>query len=212
MRILLCIGALLLLTACSGGSETPKPETSTRTAESTASDDDDPVETPDDEMQADECITGEWRADLDGLVAQLAQQLSSTGLPVNGSEAGGSQSLVIRDDGTLFFDNDMTLWVTVQMGAVEMTVRQEHTGLMSADWSWAEVDAEGGTLEFDDFDDSGYTVQSTFEGDGASLAAPSIELPRASASNVPTAVTCRGDTLTTQPQGTPFITSWNRIG
>jgi hypothetical protein len=161
---------------------------------------------------ATECVTGEWRADLDDLVGQLAGQFSTMGLPVSASEAGGSQTLVIEQGGRLAFDNNMTLTMTMDMGGLAMTVRQEHTGLMSAQWTWGDVATSGGTMRFSGFDDSSYVVQTTFESDGVSVDTPLFEPPSVSAADVPTAVTCQGDTLTTHPEGTPFTTTWTRIG
>jgi hypothetical protein len=198
-------GALMLLTGCAAAGTPGTPDGGGATDAETAV----PAT---DEDRASACVAGEWRADLDDLVGQLAAQLSSTGLPVSGSEAGGSQTLVVREDGTLAFDNDMTLIVTVDLGGVAMSVRQEHTGIMSADWSWADATADGGTMTFASFDDTGYVVQTTFEGDGIDAPAGLLEPPSSSAANVPTAVTCRAGTLTTHPAGTPFTTTWTRNG
>ena len=69
----------------------------------------------------------------------------------------------------------------------------------------------GGTIAFSDFDNSGYRIDTSVDINGRSAEAP-IEPPSTAAANVPTEVTCEGDVLTTHPEGTPFTTTWSRVG
>ena len=199
---------LLLLAGCTGApagddDADPRDEPAAAASES--------PETP--AEVATECVDGEWSADLDDLIGQLAEQLSSTGLAVTRSEATGSQTLAIGREGVLGFDADMTFTLAVDMGdGMVMTMTQVHTGGLQASWEWAgDATATGGTIGFSDFEDSGYDVQTTVDINGQVTEAP-IEPPSVAAADVPTVVTCDGDTLTTQPEGTPFTTTWTLTG
>ena len=200
--LLLCAGCTVL--APSGD----EPGTAPSSPEPAAS------ETPDGPAEvASECVDGEWSADLDDLIGQLADQLSATGLTVTRTDASGSQTLAVGREGVLGFDADMTLTLAVDMGnGMVMTMTQVHTGTLQANWAWdGDTTATGGTIGFSDFENSGYEVQTTVDINGQAAEAP-IEPPSVAAADVPTVVTCEGDTLTTQPVGTPFTTTWSRTG
>jgi len=160
---------------------------------------------------ATECVDGDWSADLDDLVGQLAEQLTSTGMNVTGAEATGTQTLSIGREGVMGFDADMTFVLGVDVsGGLTMTMTQTHTGSLQADWEWSDdATADGGTVRFSNFDDSGYDVQTAVDINGQSAELP-FTPPSVAAADVPTIVACEGDTLTTHPQGSPFTTTWTR--
>lgn len=204
------LAVFLLLAGCTGGpAGDGRPDPTDEPAASASASE--PPETP--VEVATGCLDGEWSADLDDLIGQLAEQLSSTGMTVTRAEATGSQTLAIAREGVLGFDADMTFTLAVDMGnGLVMTMTQVHTGRLQADWQWADgATEEGGTLRFSEFEDSGYDVQTTVDINGQTAEAP-IEPPSVAAADVPTVVTCDGDTLTTQPEGTPFTTTWTRTG
>jgi hypothetical protein len=198
-------GVLLLTAGCTGG-PTGKDEPPSASAPAST-----PSGTP--VPVATECLEGEWSADLDDLIGQLADQLSSTGLTVTRADASGTQTLAIGREGVLGFDADMTFTLSADMGnGMVMTMTQVHSGQLQASWEWEGTTTDsGGTIRFSDFEDSGYDVKTTVDINGRTADSP-IEPPSIAAADVPTVVTCEGDTLTTQPQGTPFTTTWTRTG
>lgn len=202
-----CLGILLLVSGCTGTPASSTGPTSQPAPSATAETPPEPAEV------ATECVDGDWSADLNGLIGQLADQLSASGLTVSRADATGTQTLSIAREGVLGFDADMTFVVSVDMGGgMTMSMTQVHTGTLEADWSWAgDVTDQGGTVQFSNFRNSGYDVQTSFDINGQAAEAP-FALPSLAAADVPTVVTCDGDTLTTQPQGTPFTTTWSRSG
>ncbi|MFD4957288.1 hypothetical protein [Microbacterium sp. NPDC058389] len=208
-----CVGLLVVAiagcTAAPAASDADSPAQSqpavSQPADPPAASPSPPVET------ATECVDGTWNADLDGLIGQQAQQLSATGLDVTSADATGSQTLSIGREGVLGFDADMTFVLAVDMaGGLTMTMTQTHTGVLSANWEWSDdATADGGTIRFSDFDDSGYDVQTAIDINGQSAESP-FPPPSVAAADVPTVVTCDGNTLTTHPEGSPFTTTWTR--
>ncbi|GAA5198969.1 hypothetical protein GCM10025773_13090 [Microbacterium jejuense] len=204
-----CLALALAFTGCTA------PPATSDADEPAASQPADPSAT--DEAQASptetatECVDGDWTADLDDLVGQLAEQLTSTGMNVTSADATGTQTLSIGREGVMGFDADMTFVLAVDMGGgLTMTMTQTHGGSLQADWEWSDdATADGGTVRFSNFEDSGYDVQTAVDINGQSAEMP-ITPPSVAAADVPTVVTCDGDTLTTHPQGSPFTTSWTR--
>lgn len=160
-----------------------------------------------------ECVDGEWSADLDDLVQQLAAQLASSGMTVVSATASGTQDLSIAGEGVMGFSSDATFQIALDMGGgLTMTVTQRHTGGMAADWAWdgsAAASDTNGTMVFENFDGSGYDVVNTVDINGQSSES-AIPIPELAAADVPMAITCTGDTLKTAPQGVPFTTTWHR--
>ncbi|QNO38289.1 hypothetical protein H4J02_04500 [Protaetiibacter sp. SSC-01] len=160
-----------------------------------------------------ECVDGDWTADLDDLVQQLAAHFASSGMTVVSATASGDQELSIAGEGVMGFSADAVLQLALDMGnGLTMTVTQHHTGDMAADWAWdgsAEASDTNGTMIFENFDASRYTVENTVDINGQSSES-TIPIPDPSAANVPMVITCTGDTLTTTPQGVPFTTTWRR--
>ena len=59
------------------------------------------------------------------------------------------------------------------------------------------------------FTNSGYTMQNTVAINGVATD-QTFPMPEEPAGDVPLAVTCEGDTLTTKPDVSPFTTTWHR--
>jgi hypothetical protein len=162
---------------------------------------------------ATECVDGSWDADLDNLLGQMARQFSAGGLRIASANATGSQTLVVGREGVLGFKAGMRFVMEIDMGkGVSMQVTQVHDGSLAADWQWADTTADGGTMTFSRFNDTGYSVVNTVSMGGQSTTMPITSPSAAAAGNVPMEVTCSGNTLTTHPRGTPFTTRWTRTG
>ena len=75
---------------------------------------------------------------------------------------------------------------------------------------WWAGRGDGGTPNLVVFEDweGGYEVDMTMAMEGVSVEAP-IDLPSSAAGGTDMVVTCSGDTLTTEPEGSPFIQRWN---
>ncbi len=205
--LVLPLAALFALTACtpggsgggSGGSEEPVDG-------STVADDLGPV--------LSECVNGDWTADLGDLVAQLSASLSANGLNVTGATASGTQDVAIGGEGVLGFANAMTFVMTIDMGGgLVMTVTQTHTGATGADWAWdgeAPANDTNGTMVFSNFQNTDYDVQTTVAINGTA-SDQTVPMPEQPAGDVPLAVTCSGDTMTTKADASPFTTTWQRL-
>jgi|GEM_PF-1364881 len=203
------LAALLALTACSPGSS-GDPGGAGGASEEPADDtgggsDLGPVLT--------ECVNGDWSADLDDLAAQLGANLAANGLTVTDSTASGTQEVAIDGEGFLGFGNAMTFVITIDMGGgLVMTVTQTHTGSTGADWAWdgeAETSDTSGRMVFSNFTNSDYDVQSVVAINGTA-SEQTIPMPEQPTGDVPLAVTCDGDTLTTKADASPFTTTWHR--
>ncbi|AYF97062.1 hypothetical protein [Protaetiibacter intestinalis] len=159
------------------------------------------------------CVNGDWTADLDDLASQLGAFMAANGLNVVSSTGSGSQTLSIGGEGVLGFSNEMTFVITIDMsGGLTMTTTQAHTGRVGADWAWdggSDASDTAGTMVFSEFDDSAYTIDTTVAINGEASDMP-VTSPPMAAGNVPLAVTCEGDTMTTHPSGSPFTTTWHR--
>lgn len=202
------LAVVLLLAGCTVAGDESDPDTSASeeaSAEASAS--------PQPAEVASECLDGDWTADLNDLIGQLADQLRGSGMNVTAAEAAGAQTLVVGREGVLGFEAAMTFTLAVDMGGgMVMTMVQQHDGTLGANWAWADdATATGGTLTFSDFNDASYQTQTTVDINGQSAEMP-VAPPSVAAANVPTVVACDGDTLTTQPQGSPFTTRWTRTG
>lgn len=211
-RIAMAVGCLGFVLAVAGCSVSPVVDADAPPAASEPADPGATDATPAAPSEAaTECVDGDWTADLDDLVGQLAAQLTSTGLNVTGADATGTQTLSIGREGVLGFDADMTFVLAVEVsGGLTMTMTQAHAGTLQSNWEWSDdATADGGTVRFSDFDASGYDVHTAVDINGQSAEAP-FTPPSVAAADVPTVVTCDGDTLTTHPQGSPFTTTWTR--
>jgi hypothetical protein len=155
------------------------------------------------------CVEGDWSADLQDLAAQMLEQMTSGGSPITSVEATGTQELSIDHEGFLGFGNSMAFITTADLGnGLVMTVTQTHAGGVGADWAW-DGDAEGSVMVFDNFNDSEYTINTVVAINGTA-SDQQFPTPDVAAGNVPLAVTCTGDVMTTKAAESPFTTTWHR--
>jgi hypothetical protein len=196
---------LLPLAGCTPGGDDPDADASPSRSASAPSDDAGPL--------LSGCVDGDWTADLADLAAQLGDSLAANGMTVVSSSGSGSQEVSIAGEGVIGFASDATLQVAVDLGdGLTMTVTQRHQGTMGADWAWdgsADASDTGGTMVFENFDTSAYTIHNTTDINGE-LSESDIPASDAGYGDVPMLVTCTGDTMTTKAQGGPFTTTWHR--
>jgi hypothetical protein len=197
---------LLALTACTPGIGGAGGDPSAASSdEPAASDDLGPVLT--------DCVVGDWHADVNDLAAQLGANLASNGLNVVSSTASGTQDVAIDGEGYLGFANNMTFVITIDMGdGLVMTLTQTHTGSTGADWAWdgdAPADDTSGRMVFTNFTNTDYDVHNTIAINGVA-SDQTFPMPEQPAGDVPLAVVCEGDTMTTKADPSPFTTTWNR--
>ncbi|HPG75168.1 MAG TPA: hypothetical protein PLU61_03175, partial [Rhodoglobus sp.] len=78
-----------------------------------------------------------WVLDTDDLAAQLATQMSASGMTVTESTAEGRQSIEFASDGTASSSVDVTYTLTVDSGdGIVITVVQTHSGEPHGQWEW----------------------------------------------------------------------------
>jgi hypothetical protein len=149
-------------------------------------------------------VVGSWDADLEDSAAQLLAYFQENGSPMTATTVDGSQTLDIDADGTLEFDNAMTYTISGDVSGIEMIVTQKHTGALTAGWT-----LDGAVMTFTDYDDSSYSIDNSVSMGGVVSESP-ITVPE-SGVDVPTTITCSGDTMTMAPTGSPFVTTWHRL-
>lgn len=150
------------------------------------------------------CIDGTWEADTADLAAQLQESMNSNGGTITSSTAEGGITLdVVGDEMT--YDADVTFTMIADSDGLEMQVVQNQAGMSTGRW---EVD--GDQVAFTDWE-TGITITTTITIDGQS-AGDSTEMPADDGSGVPMTVQCDGDTMVTQPEVSPFSTTWTRVG
>ena len=139
-----------------------------------------------------ECLTDRtWSLDLNDLVGQLADQMSAS-VAVSEATASGSQTITFSSDGTAVGAIDSTFVMTVDSNGLPLTITQTHSGAPQGGWS----EASEGTVSFDEWDDSGYTIDNEISVDGTVVDMP-IELPPNSFGGSTMSYECSGSTLTT---------------
>ncbi|HTE62195.1 MAG TPA: hypothetical protein VK631_17715, partial [Solirubrobacteraceae bacterium] len=97
--------------------------------------------------------------------------------------------------------------VTAPTEGIVVTMTQTHNGTMRSDWGWDSDTVFG----FTNIADEGYNVETVADVNGTPTG-QSIDLPLGGMSEVPITAECDGDTMITQAQGSPFTTTWHRIG
>jgi hypothetical protein len=150
-----------------------------------------------------DCLQGSWDLDEQALAEDLGENLSQGGaINVVSSEASGD--VILNVDGeNMTYVSDVTYTITVDMGeGLTMVVEQHQAGDSSGKWS-----LDGEKVVFEDWV-SGITVTNdiSINGESSSAASP---LPE-TGDGVPMQVTCAGDVLTTQPDASPFASTWAR--
>lgn len=152
-----------------------------------------------------ECLIGEWSGDVVDLGEQLLSFFAQNGSPVTDVTSTGSIVLAV-DATSMTYTSDVTHQMTATLDDdMEMVLTQTQIGVSSGDWA-----AEGGTIAYSNWTE-GIEIESSVTIGGVDSGVP-IEIPAGDSSEIPVTTTCDGDVLTTHPEGTPFTTTWVRIG
>lgn len=151
-----------------------------------------------------DCLEGVWALDTDALVSQLADFMGENGLVIADASSDGTVTLSL-EDGQAIYDSDVTYTLVANFGDLPVTIAQTQSGQSSGSWT-----VDGGEVLYDgwvagiEFD-----TQVSMDGEAANLP---IEIPDTTGGGVATATTCEGDTLQTLPEGSPFTSTWSRVG
>ena len=149
------------------------------------------------------CLTDRtWNLDLDDLVAQLSEQMSET-VPVTEASATGTQSFEFSSDGSAVATIDSTFVLSVDGDGLILTVTQTHSGAPTGNWS----EAGEGTLAFDEWDETGYTITNQISMDGTEVSMP-LELPSSSWGGSTMSYECSGSELTTTVPENTYTYRW----
>jgi hypothetical protein len=146
-----------------------------------------------------------WTVDVDDLASQLKRQMESLGSPVSSVTADGTMTLMFAEESLVTTAVDLTFVMVLPVAdGPTVTVRQTQKGSGYGSWFW---DAGGDNLVvFEDWVGE-YDIQMTMTTDGVTIESP-IELPPSAAGGSDMTVTCTGDTLTTNAEGSPFTQLW----
>lgn len=151
------------------------------------------------------CLTDRtWSLDLNDLVGQLGEQMAGSGMPLVEASASGTQTFEFSSDGTAVAAINSTFVLTVDSNGLPLTITQTHSGAPGGAWS----EAGEGTLSFDEWDDSGYTIDNQISMDGTVVDMP-IELPSNSFGGSTMTYECSGSTLTTTVPENTFTYRWS---
>ena len=149
----------------------------------------------------------EWNLDVADTAAQLGESLSSNGLSVVSTTGEGTQSLWFDQEGYAGSATSLTYTMVVNLDdGMVMTMAQHHEGTPGGQWAWE--GEEESVLTFTDWEDS-YVVTTDRSINGT--AAPTSTMPMGGLgglSGVSMTVSCDGDSLTTQAEGSPFTQHW----
>lgn len=193
----LAVGSLFVLTGCFGGSG--------GSGDPGAGSDDGSADGGSGGVSTAECLVGSWDLDTVDLAAQLQQYFVDNGTPVTSTETAGAVTLDV-DGETMTYDSTVSYTMTAELdGGLQMLIAQSQTGTSSGDWS-----VDGDSVVFSNWT-NGITIDNTVSINGTASDMP-IEMPADTGGGVPMTVTCSGDTLTTQPDASPFTSTWARIG
>lgn len=181
---------LLLLAACAPSPQNPVAE-------------DPPAESPDDTA----CLTAQiWSLDVADAATQLGAQLASGGIAVISSEGSGRHTITFTDDGLVSSSVDVSYIITTDAQGLTLAVVQTHGGESAGEWFWNE---NSGVIGFENWDNSGYTVQTTTLINGVESPTSTV-LPSETLDGTDMAVLgCSADALSTQVEGSPFTQNWH---
>ncbi|HEU4807931.1 MAG TPA: hypothetical protein VFT01_06675 [Homoserinimonas sp.] len=197
----LAIGAIaiLALTGCSGG--TPAEDPPGPAEELPA------AETEDGAGSPTECLIDRtWNVDVDDLAGQMLTQMQALGSPATSVTGTGSMTIMFAEETLVNTVVDLTFVMVLPMeDGPTMTVTQHQYGSGYGSWFW-----DGGTPNLVVFEDwvGEYEIDMTMAMEGVAVES-AIDLPSSAAGGTDMTVTCIGDTLTTGPEGSPFIQIWD---
>ena len=147
-----------------------------------------------------------WSLDVDDAAEKLAAYMLETGLTVVETTGVGEQLIWFDEIGTAGSATDLTYTMVVDMGdGLVMTMTQHHAGSPYGQWAWD--GSADSTIVFDEWiDDYVVTTETSING----TAAPTSTTPMSGGlSGQSMTVSCDGDTLTTQAEGSPFTQLWH---
>ncbi len=147
-----------------------------------------------------------WSLDIDDAAAKLGAFILENGLTVVESTGSGEQLIWFDEIGTAGSATDVTYTITADMGeGAMMTMTQHHAGSPYGQWAW-DGDSES-TVVFDEWSDD-YVITTDTTIDGVSV--PTSTTPMTGGLDGQTmTVSCSGDTLETQAEGSPFTQVWH---
>ena len=198
--IALGIGAIavLALAGCSGGGPADDP--------GTPGDDVPAAETAEGTGSPTGCLVDRtWNVDVDDLAGQLLTQMQSLGSPATSVTGTGSMTIMFAEETLVTTAVDLTFVMVLPIeDGPSMTITQRQYGSGYGSWFW-----EGGAPNLVVFEDwvGDYEIDMTMAVDGTSVESP-IDLPPSAAGGSDMTVTCRGDTLATVAEGSPFTQRW----
>lgn len=147
-----------------------------------------------------------WELDIADMAAQLGETMSSSGVTVVSSTGAGEAGIYFDHEGYAGSASTVSYTIVIDMGdGLVMTMVQHHEGSPSGTWSW-EGSGES-TVVFEGWT-GGLTVTTDTSING--MAAPTSTTPlSAGLDGQAMTVSCDGDTLVTQSQGSPFTSRWH---
>lgn len=155
-----------------------------------------------------DCLVGQWQADLPDLARQLtwAPDIQGTSTEVSSE---GTLVMDIQAGGTIAYGGPFTLITDVKDDiGTTMRLILEHSGQITSRWS-----ITGDQVSLTGTDASFWTVTPQIFVNGIEFDDPSLfnGVYDAAVRDGKMTVSCDADSLITQPQGSTFITQWERI-
>jgi hypothetical protein len=150
------------------------------------------------------CMIGDWELDVDDLAGQLQAYFIESGTPVTSTEHAGTSTLAVTAD-TMTYDSAVSFTMTADSDGLIIIVQQDQVGTATGNWA-----VDGDSVLYSDWE-NGITITTTVTIEGQS-AGDSTELPGDAGEGVAMQTSCDGDTLTTQPDASPFTSTWVRVG
>ena len=151
-------------------------------------------------------IDKNWELDIADMAAQLGENLSSNGLNVISSTGAGEAGIYFDQEGYAGSGTSVAYTIVVDMGdGLVMTMVQHHDGSPGGNWAW-DGDSDS-TIVFD-----GWTGELVITTDTSinGMAAPTSTTPMGTGlDGQAMTVSCDGDTLVTQSEGSPFTSTWH---
>jgi len=151
-----------------------------------------------------------WSLDIDDAAAQLSAYMLENGLTVVETTGTGEQLIWFDEIGSAGSATNLTYTMVVDMGEGSvMTMTQHHEGSPRGQWGWDGSADDSSTIVFSDWSDD-YTITTDTSIDG--MSAPTSTTPMSGGlSGASMTVSCDGDTLTTQSEGSPFTQLWHAV-
>ena len=151
-------------------------------------------------------IDRDWQLDVADMAAQLGENIASGGVTVVSSTASGESSIYFDQEGYAGSATNVTYTIVIDAGdGLVMTMMQNHAGSPGGNWAW---DGESeSTMIFDEWaGEVVITTDTTINGTPAPTSTTPLEGGFGGQSMT---VSCDGDTLVTQSEGSPFISTWH---